>query len=109
MEHSATNLAGASHRKHEQRNPELSAPLLVLTELNPASIIEGVMLENGLQTEDEIATCGAMRETCLHCEGQHLQLVLRQKAVKVAHLFCPQCTRCYHASYQDGSPALVLL
>ncbi|WP_338848151.1 hypothetical protein V8J88_04845 [Massilia sp. W12] len=93
----------------DMRNPDLMPPVLVLTELNPANIIEGVMRDDGFQTEDEIQTCGAMRETCPYCEDQHLLLVLRQRSVKVAHLFCPQCTRCYHASYQDGSPALALI
>ncbi len=93
----------------EQRDADLMPPVLVLAELNPASIIEGVMLDDGFKPDEEVMTCGAMRETCPHCPEQHLQLVLRQRTVKVAHLFCPHCTRCYHASYQDGSPALSLI
>lgn len=90
-------------------NRNLAPPLLILTELDPAVIIEGKMLDDGFLAEGDIITCGTMRETCPHCTDVHLQLVLRQKTVKVAHLFCPQCTRCYHASYEDGSPALALI
>ena len=107
MEHIAS--AHENHAVHQPDLRELSPPVLILTELNPLNIIEGELRADGFHPEEEITTCGAMRETCQFCEDQHLQLVLRQKAVKVAHLFCPQCTRCYHASYQDGSPALALI
>lgn len=93
----------------DMRNQGLTPPTLILTELNPLNIIEGQLTEEGLLATEEITTCGAMRETCPFCEDEHLQLVLRQKAVKVAHLFCKKCTRCFHASYQDGSPALALV
>ncbi len=109
MEHLAENPMHAnSPLQSDARDPELPPPLLILTELNPMAIIEGVMLDDGFKADDEVVSCGQMRETCPHCTSTHLQLVLRQKAVKLAHLFCPNCTRCYHASYEDGSPALAL-
>ena len=46
------------------------------------------------------------QEPCPICEEGHLQLVLRQKNVRVAHLFCIECTRCFGAFLPDGSPAL---
>lgn len=100
------NAANMPNYQPHQRS--LPPPQLLLTELNPADIIVGVMLEDGFAPEEEVRSCGTMRETCPHCTGSHLQMVLRQKAVKLAHLFCPQCTRCYHACYEDGSPALAL-
>ncbi len=110
MEHLAnTTNSTRTIAASDARDPELPPPVLVLTELNPAAIIEGVVLDDGFKAADEVISCGQMRETCPHCVNTHLQLVLRQKSVKLAHLFCPSCTRCYHASYEDGSPALALL
>lgn len=110
MEHLATpSVAKPMQHMSDARDPALPQPVLILTELNPVAIIEGVMLDDGFKAEEEVISCGQMRETCPHCHDTHLQLVLRQKAVKLSHLFCPNCTRCYHAAYEDGSPALALI
>jgi hypothetical protein len=82
--------------------------MLTLLELDPARVIEGERTGEGYLAPDP-NMFGAMRETCPVCQDVNLQLILRQDRVKLAHLFCPQCTRCYDARYPDGSPALSLV
>ena len=89
----------------EKRRAGNTVPTLFLLELDPADVVDGVRLDYGYVSED-ISTCGTMRETCPACGGAHLQLVLRQKNVRLAHLFCQSCTRCFDARLADGSPAL---
>lgn len=93
--------------QHQERREHEPPPPLLLLELDPQSVIEGVRVEQGFEAEDP-RTFGAMREVCPACQDVNLQLVLRQERVKRAHLFCPQCTRCYAATYPDGSCALSL-
>jgi len=82
-----------------------AAPSLFLVEMDPQSVVDGVRYDDNYLAED-VTACGTMRETCPVCEEGHLQLVLRQKNVRVAHLFCIECTRCFGAFLSDGSPAL---
>lgn len=90
----------------EQR---LATPeLLFLLELDPKTVADGKSTGEGIVVEDVTAS-GAMRETCPYCEAGHLRLVLRQKHIKRAHLYCEECTRCFDARYADGTPALSLL
>lgn len=91
----------------QERREVAPPPMLTLLELDPACVIEGERTDQGYLAPDP-GTFGAMRETCPACQDVNLQLVLRQERVKLAHLFCPQCTRCYDARYPDGSPALSL-
>lgn len=79
---------------------------LHLVQLDPQSVVDGVRYDDSYLA-DEIRTCGTMRETCPVCAEGHLQLVLRQKNVRVAHLFCLECTRCFGAFLEDGTPALM--
>ena len=60
------------------------------------------------QSVDQVFSAGPMRELCPHCMSNHLNLVLRQKRVQYAHLFCECCNRCFEAKYPDGSSALDL-
>ncbi|MCU6433551.1 hypothetical protein LPB67_07135 [Undibacterium sp. Jales W-56] len=83
------------------------APQFTLIELDPRDVIDGVMLEQGYLSDDAQSS-GKMREICPHCSGVQLQLILRFRHVKRAHLFCDCCTRCYDALYPDGSSALAL-
>ncbi|MEB0032277.1 hypothetical protein QN372_16080 [Undibacterium sp. RTI2.1] len=83
------------------------APFFTLIEIDPRDVIDGVMLEQGYLSDDAQSS-GTMREVCPHCNGVALQLILRFRHVKRAHLFCDCCTRCYDALYPDGSSALVL-
>lgn len=89
---------------------EVDAPVaLTLQELDPVEVLEGVRVEQGYLTKEEPMTFGAMRELCPVCQDVHLQLVLRQERVRLAHLFCRKCTRCFDARYADGSCALTLV
>jgi len=92
----------AAYPVPDQRGPE---PVLFLVELDPQRVVDGVRYDENYLADDVMA-CGTMRETCPICEEGHLQLVLRQKNVRVAHLFCIECTRCFGAFLPDGSPAL---
>jgi hypothetical protein len=76
---------------------------LVLTELSPSSVVDSFA---SAETPLELATFGAVRETCPKCQTTHLKLVLRQTCVRTAHLFCTTCESCFDAHYQDGKPAL---
>lgn len=77
---------------------------LMLKELPPDQVIQGVFTEAGFLAED-VAPYGTMREACPHCE-QPLQLVLRHGPVLRTHLFCTHCTRCFDACFATGRSAL---
>ncbi|HAT31852.1 MAG TPA: hypothetical protein DCW29_13645 [Janthinobacterium sp.] len=89
----------------DNRQADAAMPALVLLEIDPAVVVNGERHDDVYVAED-VRTYGAMRETCPMCIGKHLQLVLRQKDVRLAHLFCANCTRCYDARFADGSSAL---
>jgi len=57
---------------------------------------------------DGVFATGAMRELCPSCKSNHLKLVLRQKHVRHAHLYCENCEKCFDARNSDGSSALEL-
>jgi len=73
-----------------------------LFEMDPREVIDGVMLDNGAFFAPDPISVGNMRETCPHCNGEPLQLVLRRHHVKRSHLFCPHCTRCYDVLGAQG-------
>ena len=78
---------------------------LVLSELNPRMVVDHV--------DDEgqplhVLTFGSVREFCPKCQSGHLKLVLRQSSVRIAHLFCADCTSCFDAQYPHGTPALTI-
>ncbi|HEU4851706.1 MAG TPA: hypothetical protein VFT37_06080 [Telluria sp.] len=75
---------------------------LVLSELEYA-----LVFDEGAQTEP-VLSAGLVRETCPHCPGEHLKLVLRQESVRLAHLFCEKCRTCYDARYLNGRCALTI-
>lgn len=89
-----------SRRRHTE--PEDS---LVLSELNPRTVIDHID-EEGRPLH--VLTFGSVREVCPKCRSGHLKLVLRQSAVRVAHLFCPDCASCFDAHYSNGTPALTI-
>jgi hypothetical protein len=91
--------AHATMRRNEDTPP------LILTELNPGLVVDAI------QDPDqplELITFGTTREVCPKCRQGGLKLVLRQTSVRVAHLFCADCTSCYDACYPDGAPALTI-
>lgn len=76
---------------------------LVLSALRPDQVLDHLDGENA---PVELITFGTVRETCPHCPQEHLKLVLRQRRVRVAHLFCATCHACFDAHYPNGTPAL---
>lgn len=101
------NISATEKAVSEKRAQNMAQPTLVLVELDPAVVIEGVRLDDGYLTED-INTFGAMREVCPSCGGMHLQLVLKQTNVRREHVFCPKCTRCFDMLCADGTTALTI-
>ncbi|UGQ45410.1 hypothetical protein [Massilia endophytica] len=92
---------------HPTAAEQRAAPAeLFLVQLDPQHVVDGVRYD-GSYLADEVRTCGTMRETCPVCREGRLQLVLRQKNVRIAHLFCLECTRCFGAFLEDGRPALI--
>ncbi|MCE3606063.1 hypothetical protein LXA47_20995 [Massilia sp. P8910] len=96
-------LSQQAHLSRRQRHsPDDS---LVLSELNPIAVVD--LLDDD-EVPVELITFGKVRETCPNCKHTHLKLVLRQRAVRVAHLFCAQCQACFDARYSNGAPALTI-
>lgn len=87
-----------------RRHPHGIDEHLVLHELNPDSVIDH------LEPDDQVAliTFGSVRETCPKCQQAHLKLVLRQRRVRLAHLFCAECLSCFDAHYANGASALTI-
>lgn len=78
---------------------------LILSELDANAVIDHLDSEND---PIELITFGNVRETCPKCPRTHLKLVLRQRRVRVAHLFCAQCHSCFDAHYANGVSALTI-
>jgi hypothetical protein len=78
---------------------------LILTELDPLAVVDAIP-DAGQRVD--LITFGSTREVCPKCRQGGLKLVLRQSSVRVAHLFCADCTSCYDARYPDGAPALTI-
>jgi hypothetical protein len=94
-----TNQHSPSRRNH---GPEDS---LILSELNPRSVIDQV---DGEGAPLNLMTFGNVREVCPKCKHNQLKLVLRQATVRIAHLFCADCESCFDAHYANGAPALTI-
>lgn len=97
-----SSTAPAPHPVRRQNHGDDS---LLLNELNPHAVVD--------QPEDDHApvnlmTFGVVRETCPKCMQAHLNLILRQRNVRVAHLFCAKCHSCFDAHYADGACALTI-
>lgn len=81
------------------------AETLILSELHPESVVDH--LDDDVLPRSLI-TFGNVRETCPKCNHTHLKLVLRQRCVRTAHLFCPECHGCFDAHYPNGTSALTI-
>ncbi|NHZ83088.1 hypothetical protein F2P44_27995 [Massilia sp. CCM 8695] len=96
-------LSQQAHASRRQRHS--TDDTLVLSELRSSAVVDH------LDDDDapvELITFGTLRETCPNCGHAHLKLVLRQRAVRVAHLFCAECQGCFDARYSNGAPALTI-
>jgi hypothetical protein len=89
-----------------KRHVNVKATKLVLIELEPGSVVDPIEL--GDEHSGKIVTSGKMRETCPKCKDVHLQLVLLQKNIKMAHLLCTKCAACFDVRYTNGASALAL-
>lgn len=78
-----------------------------LLKISRASVVDQIRSDDG-QASDLVFASGLLRELCPYCLANHLNLVLRQKHVRYAHLFCDCCHTCFDARYPDGSSALAL-
>lgn len=87
-------------RRHQHGTDEQ----LILSELD----VEKVIDQSEAGDKVELITFGTVRETCPKCEEAHLKLVLRQRRVRIAHLFCSGCCSCFDAHYVSGAPALTI-
>jgi hypothetical protein len=94
----------ASHpvQGRRQHRPDNS---LFLTELNAQTVVD--------QSDDDqlpvsLTTFGTVRESCPNCKHTQLHLVLRQRNVRLAHLFCAGCHSCFDAHYASGACALTI-
>ncbi len=88
-------------RRHKHHLDET----LILTKLDPAQVVDHL---DGADAPLELMTCGSVRETCPTCGDAHLQLILRQRQVRMAHLFCCECLSCFDAHYSNGASALTI-
>jgi hypothetical protein len=87
-----------------RRHPHGFDEQLILSELDPERVIDHLEPADKV----ELITFGTLRETCPKCEQAHLKLVLRQRRVRLAHVFCTSCQSCYDAHYVNGAPALTI-
>ena len=77
---------------------------LILSELAAEAVLDQIADDGPV----DLITFGAVRELCPACRQSHLKLVLRQRRVRLAHLLCADCLRCYDAHYPNGDPALTI-
>ncbi|HXA47354.1 MAG TPA: hypothetical protein VNW52_06975 [Burkholderiaceae bacterium] len=102
-------IASPSRVPGEHRNK--SANELTLIEIDRATVVDSIRLDDGFAPDfepDGVFATGAMRELCPSCQANHLKLVLRQKHVRHAHLYCENCDKCFDARNPNGSSALEL-
>ncbi|MFD2366246.1 hypothetical protein [Pseudoduganella sp. GCM10020061] len=88
---------------HPQRRANEGMQHLFLRELDPADVFDRPQA-----LSLPLLSFGTVRETCPHCAGQHLKLILRQETVRLAHLFCEHCHACFDARYANGRCALTI-
>jgi len=94
-----------SEETHTSQKRRHHAEALVLCEVPPESVVDHLDDEC---VPKSLVTFGNVRETCPKCSNTHLRLVLRQKCVRLAHLFCAECHSCFDAHYHNGEPALTI-
>jgi hypothetical protein len=94
-----------SNARHGNRRHSPDQDTLVLDEIDPELAIDRGGHGDGVV---ELLTFGSVREPCPKCQAAQLKLVLRQRTVRRAHLFCAGCGSCFDAHYRDGASALTI-
>ena len=102
LEHPSSHASDTPVHSRRQRHADDN---LLLTELNPFAVLDHL---DGDQAPVNLTSFGVVRETCPKCLQTHLHLVLRQRNVRAAHLFCADCHSCFDAHYASGAPALTI-
>ena len=97
----------ASHPVHGRRQRH-GDDSLFLTELSSQAVVDLSDLTDDGEVPVELTTFGTVREACPNCKQTHLHLVLRQRNVRLAHLFCAECHSCFDAHYASGACALTI-
>jgi hypothetical protein len=100
----ASSSPASSHPVHGRRQAPHAGDSLLLTELNPHIVVDHLDGDNPV----DLTTFGSLRETCPKCLHSHLHLILRQRNVRTAHLFCAECQSCFDAHYPSGAHALTI-
>lgn len=105
-EHLLERTTESLEAEHPQRRQQhANENRLQLTELDADAVIDHLAPPS---EPIELITFGTVRETCPRCQEPHLKLVLRQRRVRIAHLFCSDCLGCYDARYPNGVSALTI-
>lgn len=98
---------GASSEGNRSDHRHANMGTFTLVEIDRANVVDSIRLDDDYEA-DGVFAMGEMRELCPHCKANHLKLVLRQKHVRHAHLFCANCEKCFDARNPDGTSALEL-
>ena len=78
-----------------------------MIEVDRSNVVDAIRSDDSFEADGVFAT-GEMREICPYCKVTHLKLVLRQKRVRHAHLFCGLCEKCFDMRNPDGTSVLEL-
>jgi len=105
MMHTATMETSLLSNRNLSEHRHKSSGDLMLVEVDRSNMVDRIRLDDHYEPDGVFAS-GAMRELCPYCKVNHLKLVLRQKRVRHAHLFCDYCDKCFDARNPDGSSAL---
>ena len=89
----------------QRRRQACAEEQLLLTEINGHAVIDHL---DGADGAVNLITFGTVREACPKCLHPHLTLILRQRNVRTAHLFCVECKGCFDAHYSSGASALTI-
>ncbi|MDR3481116.1 MAG: hypothetical protein P4L91_10420 [Burkholderiaceae bacterium] len=107
MMHTATTEANHPFNPNRNDHRHQKTGDFMLVEVDRANMVDSIRQDGGYQP-DGVFALGEMRELCPCCKVHHLKLVLRQKRVRHAHLYCDYCDKSFDARHPDGRSALEL-
>ncbi|MBC7452346.1 MAG: hypothetical protein H7335_01300 [Massilia sp.] len=100
-----TRAIHAQAQPSQGRRQSRAEEQLLLTEINGRAVLDHL---DGPNSTVNLTTFGTVREACPKCLHPHLTLILRQRNVRAAHLFCVECKGCFDAHYTSGASALTV-